>query len=61
MASRARSSWFPLAEGLIPAEAAGNPGLALNVASGSRLEGWLGRGAHGLGLVLVALAQANSC
>ena len=41
MASRARSSWFPLAEGLIPAEAAGNAGLALNVAGGPRLEGWL--------------------
>ena len=32
----------------------------MNVAGGPRLEGWFASGAAGLGLVLVALAQANT-
>ena len=60
MASRARSSWFPLAEGLSPAGQPGNPALALTFAGGSVLDGWRFSGAPGRGLVLVALAQTNS-
>jgi hypothetical protein len=33
----------------------------LNIADGPRLEDWLASGAYGFGLVLVALAQANTC
>ena len=61
MARRARSPWFPSAEGLIPTEPAGNAELALNLPGGPELEGWIARGAPVLGLVLVALAQANTC
>lgn len=32
----------------------------MNVAGGPSLEGWLASGAAGFGLVLVALAQANT-
>jgi hypothetical protein len=32
----------------------------MNIAGGSSLEGWLASGAGGFGLVLVALAQANT-
>ena len=61
MAGRTGSPWFPSVEGLVRTAPAGNAELALNVPGGPRLEGWFARGALVLGLVLVALAQANTC